>query len=143
VASVTLAGLALCYRSLVVETVDAGFLASVSRSGGPTQIIFLGLVVLNLVGGFHALGTLLAVGVMMLPAAAARLWARDISAMLGLAAVQGMAASYVGLVISYHASVPSGPMIILIAGLFYLIALVFGSAGGLLSRLPPRRHLRA
>ena len=36
------------------------------------------LVVLNLVGGFHALGTLLAVGMMMLPAIAARFWTRDI-----------------------------------------------------------------
>ena len=50
------------------------FLRSVSRAGTPTHLIFLGLVVLNLVGGFHALGTLLAVGMMMLPAAAARFW---------------------------------------------------------------------
>ena len=58
IASVTLAALAALYRPLVLETVDASFLASVSKSGGPVQIIFLALVVLNLVGGFHALGTL-------------------------------------------------------------------------------------
>ena len=40
------------------------------------HFIFLGLVVLNLVAGFQALGTLLAVGLMMLPATAARFWAR-------------------------------------------------------------------
>ena len=34
----------------------------------------------NLVGGFQALGTLLAVGLMILPAAAARFWARDLGA---------------------------------------------------------------
>ena len=126
-----------------METVDPGFLASVSRAGGPTQIIFLALVVLNLVGGFQALGTLLAVGMMMLPAAAARLISQNITAMIAISAALGMLASYAGLIISFHASLPSGPLIILTAGLFYLMALVFGPAGGLMRRLRPRRHLEA
>jgi zinc/manganese transport system permease protein len=143
IASLTLIGLALLYRPLVMETVDPGFLGSVSRAGGPTQIIFLALVVLNLVGGFHALGTLLAVGMMMLPAASARLIAEDITAMIAIAAGQGMIASYAGLIVSFHAGLPSGPLIILMAGLLYLLALAFGPAGGLLRRLAPRRHLEA
>ena len=116
--------------------------SSVGRAGGPTQIIFLTLVVLDLVGGFHALGTLLAVGMMMLPAASARLIAKDISAILAIAAAQGMLASYIGLIISFNAGLPSGPLIILVAGAFYLLALIFGPAGGFLRRLP-RRHLEA
>ncbi len=66
IASFTLIGLARIYRPLVMKTVDPGFLASVGRAGGPTQILFLTLVALNLVGGFHALGALLAVGMMMI-----------------------------------------------------------------------------
>jgi zinc/manganese transport system permease protein len=143
IASVTLAALALIYRPLVLETVDAGFLASVSRSGGAVQMAFLALVVLNLVGGFHALGTLLAVGMMMLPAASARLITGDMTTMIGIAVAQGMLAGYAGLVISFHAGLPSGPVIILIAGLLYLLALVFGPAGGLLRRMKPGRHLEA
>ncbi len=72
----TLVALALIYRPLVLECVDRCFLRSVGRAGAPTHLIFLALVVLNLVGGFQALGTLLAVGMMMLPAAAARFWSR-------------------------------------------------------------------
>lgn len=143
IASATLAGVALLYRPLVMETVDPGFLASVSRAGGPTQIIFLALVVLNLVGGFQALGTLLAVGMMMLPAASARLISQNITAMIAISAALGMLASYAGLIISFHASLPSGPLIILMAGSFYLLALVFGPAGGLMRSLRPRRHLEA
>lgn len=143
IASLTLVGLALLYRPLVMETVDPGFLASLGRAGAPTQILFLALVVLNLVGGFQALGTLLAVGMMMLPAASARLIARDLTTMIAIAAAQGMLASYAGLVVSYHAGLPSGPLIILIAGLLYLVALVLGPAGGLLRRLRPSRHLEA
>ncbi len=141
IASVTLAALAALYRPLVLETADASFLASVSKSGGPVQIIFLALVVLNLVGGFHALGTLLAVGMMMLPAASARLITQDMTAMIAIAAAQGMLAGYAGLIVSFHAGLPSGPLIILIAGLLYLLALVFGPAGGLMRRLKTGRHL--
>jgi zinc/manganese transport system permease protein len=141
IASLTLAALAALYRPLVLETVDAGFLASVSRSGGPVQIIFLALVVLNLVGAFQALGTLLAVGIMMLPAASARLITQDMTAMIAIAAGQGLLAGYAGLVVSFHAGLPSGPLIILMAGVMYLLALVFGPAGGLLRQLRPVRHL--
>jgi zinc/manganese transport system permease protein len=143
IASVTLIALAALYRPLVLETVDTGFLASVSRSGGVVQIAFLALVVLNLVGGFHALGTLLAVGIMMLPAASARLMTGDMTLMIAAAVAQGMLAAYTGLIISYHAGLPSGPLIILIAGIIYVLALIFCPAGGLLRRLKHGRHLEA
>ncbi len=52
VATVTLVTLALLFRPLVVECIDPTFLRSVSGAGTPTHLIFLGLVVLNLVGGF-------------------------------------------------------------------------------------------
>src|SRR3954451_23402858 len=82
IATVTLVTLALVYRPLVLECVDPAFLRSVSRAGTPVHLVFLGLLVLNLVGGFQALGTLLAVGLMMLPAAAARFWSSDVGAMI-------------------------------------------------------------
>ena len=103
IASITLAALAILYRPLVMETVDSQFLGSVSKIGGGVQIVFLALVVLNLVGAFQALGTLLAVGMMMLPAASARLITRELSAMILLAAAEGILAGYAGLVISFHA----------------------------------------
>lgn len=143
VASVTIAAFALLYRALVIETLDPSFLASVSRAGGLTQSLFLALVVLNLVAGFHALGTLLAVGMMMLPAASARLVSTNMTAMIGIATVLGMLASYAGLVLSFQSALPSGPLIILVAGLLYLLALVFGPAGGLVRLLKPRHHLEA
>jgi len=143
VASVTLAMLALLYRPLVLECVDPTFLRSVSRAGGPTHLIFLGLLVLNLVGGFQALGTLLAVGLMMLPAVAARFWTADVSLMIVVATGIGLAASLVGLLVSYHAELPAGPAIVLAAGAAYIVSLVFGRAGGLLWLAWPGRHLAA
>ena len=68
--------LALIYRPLVLECFDPQFLRSVSSTSSVTHLLFLVLVVLNLVSGFQALGTLMAVGIMLLPAITARFWAR-------------------------------------------------------------------
>jgi zinc/manganese transport system permease protein len=143
ISSVTLVALALIYRPLVLECVDPGFLRSVSRAGAPSHIIFLALVVLNLVGGFQALGTLLAVGLMMLPATSARMWTAEITRLVITATLIGMGSGAVGIVLSYHLSLPTGPCIILVAGIVYMLSLAFGSAGGLVWRLLPQRHYAA
>src|SRR6187431_107930 len=123
IATVSLGILALIYRPLVLDCVDPTFLRSVSRAGAPVHLVFLSLVVLNLVGGFQALGTLLAVGLMMLPAAASRFWSADVTAMIVIATVIGIASALCGLLLSYHAELPSGPAIILTAGGAYLISM--------------------
>lgn len=143
ITTVTLVTLALLYRPLVVECVDPGFLRSVSRWSAPVHFAFLGLVVLNLVAGFQALGTLMAVGIMILPAAAARFWARGVGAIIGVALAIAIASSLAGLLASYHAGLPSGPAIILAAGIAYVASLFFGPVGSLAARYWPRRHLEA
>jgi zinc/manganese transport system permease protein len=142
-ATITLIVLALIYRPLVLECVDPGFMRSVSRAGAPAHLAFLVLVVINLVSGFHALGTLLAVGLMMLPAATGRFWARDVTLMVAIAAGCGVFAGYAGLLLSFHFGIASGPAIILVAGALYVLSLVFGRVGGLARQLFPGRHLEA
>jgi zinc/manganese transport system permease protein len=143
ITTVSLLTLAVIWRPLVLECVDPGFLRSVSRAGAPTHILFLALVVLNLVGGFHAIGTLLAVGMMMLPAVASRFWARDMTSMIGIAIGIGFASGYIGLLLSFHAGAPAGPGIILVAGGIYVLSVIFGRYGGLARQLFPGRHLEA
>jgi len=143
IASVSLAALALIWRPLVLECVDPGFLRSVSRAGGGAHLAFLALMVLNLVGGFLVLGTLLAVGIMMLPAFIARFWTRDLTAMMAVAVVSAMISGYAGLVIAHGAGLPAGPAIILAAGALYLLSVIAGPVGGLMWLALPRRHLEA
>ena len=96
IATVSLAVLAVIYRPLVLECFDPQFLRSASGLSSPTHLIFLVLVVLNLVAGFQALGTLMAVGIMLLPAVAARFWAEDVSGLILVAIGCGFAAERVG-----------------------------------------------
>ncbi len=143
IATVSLATLAVIYRPLVLECFDPQFLRSVSNLSSPTHLIFLVLVVLNLVAGFQALGTLMAVGIMLLPAVAARFWAADVSGMILVAMAGAFAASVAGLLLSYYANLPTGPAIILLCGVFYLVSMLVGVRSGLVWGLLPRKHLEA
>ncbi|WP_406677833.1 metal ABC transporter permease [Rhodopseudomonas infernalis] len=142
-ATLTLLVLAVIYRPLVIECVDPLFLRTVSRAGAPAHLAFMALVVINLVNGFHALGTLLAVGLMILPAGIAKFWARDITGMMMVAVGSAMLSGYAGLVLSFVTRVPSGPAIILIAAVLYLASLLFGRNGGVVHKLFTGRHLEA
>jgi len=143
ISTLSLLVLALIWRPLVLECVDPGFLRSISRAGAPVHIAFLGLVVLNLVGGFQALGTLLAVGLMMVPSVTARFWARDISVMLAVAVGVGVLSGYVGLLLSFHAGIAAGPAVILVAGALCLSSVLIGPVGGIVRQLFPKQHLEA
>jgi zinc/manganese transport system permease protein len=143
IALVTFSALLVFWRALVAECLDPLFLRSVSKLGTPVHFIFLGLVVLNLVGGFQALGTLLSVGLMVLPAAAARFWAARVETMCALAILFGAASCLAGLLLSYHAALPSGPAIILSAGFVYLLSVLFGPRGFLAGRARHHAHRTA
>ncbi|MCY4483440.1 MAG: metal ABC transporter permease [Spirochaetaceae bacterium] len=134
IASLSLFTLAVLFRPLVLESADPQFLRSVSGLSAMAHLTLLILVVLNLVGGFQALGTLMAVGIMILPAAAARFWTVSIGALIAVATAIAMLSSVSGLLLSYHFSLPSGPAIILVAGLAYTLSLIVGPVSGLAAR---------
>jgi zinc/manganese transport system permease protein len=133
VSSVVVLVIAALYRPLAVGAFDPAFLRAVGTRA-PYGAVFQALVVLALVASFQAFGTLLAVGPMLLPAAAARCWGLGVAASMALATGFGLAASVAGLLVSYHGNLPSGPAIVLTAGLLYGISL---AAAGSLQRLAP------
>lgn len=144
IATVTLATLAVLFRPLVVECVDRQFLQSVSSLSPVAHLSFLVLVVLNLVGGFNALGTLMSVGMMILPAAMMRYWVRGLDALLAGAMISAVFACVLGLLASYYFAWPSGPAIILSLGVGYVLSFTFGINGGLVSKFTrTKKHLSA
>ena len=160
-ATVTLAADVVAPENLVAVTL-AGVLGSVLpdidlKDSRPSQALFAGLgvffafaVLFSLENKYSVvemlvmwLGTLLAVGLMILPAASARLWTRELGPLIGLSVAFGLASALAGLVLSFHAELPSGPAIILAGGVSWLLSLLFGSTGGVLRRLWPPHHLEA
>ena len=144
VAGLTVLALAVMYRPLLMESIDPLLLRAAGGRGGLWHVAFLILVVMNLVAGFQALGTLMSVGLMMLPAIAARLWVKGMGALMAVSAAGALVCGYAGLLLSYHhpANIPSGPTIILFCGLWYLASVLFGTQGGVIARAVRRRHRR-
>lgn len=140
ITSLTLVILAVIYRPLVAECFDPGFLRAIGGRGPIYHFLFLLLVVLNMVASFQALGTLMAVGLMMLPAAIAQLWARSLTAMMAVAVASAAVSGYVGLIASYHLELASGPTIIMTAAALYGFSILFAPSG-LARRFFPRPHL--
>lgn len=143
IALVTLVALRVLFRPLVLECLDPAFLRGNSRWSPAAHYGFLVLLVINLVAGFHALGTLMSVGMMVLPAATARFWVRRIGPLLAGAVVLALLACAVGLIVSFHADWPTGPVIVLTLGAAYLLSMVFAPHGLLRHQHPSSLHFQA
>ena len=139
VTSVSLLALAILYRGLVLESFDPVFISTSGKRAWYWQQVFLILVVMNLVAGFQTLGTLMAVGLMMLPAVSARLWHDTLTRQLLNSGLQAAVSGYAGLLLSYHLDTPSGPTIIACAGALYIASLLF-SPGGWLKMHAHKKH---
>lgn len=135
IAAFTLLMLATIYRPLVIDAFDPDFLRAQGNWSAPlVHGLFLLLVVLNLVAGFQVLGTLMSVGLMMLPAASARFWSRHLAWMLVTAMGLAIAAAVIGLMLSWRFSLPAGPAVVLSAALLFFLSILAGPCGGLLRR---------
>ncbi len=136
ICSFTVIVLALLYRGIVFESFDADFFMYTSkRFPSLMHALFMGLVVLNLVAGFQILGTLMTVGLMMLPAISARCWTNKLTVMLGLAVSIGLASSVIGLTWSWYQSIPAGPAIVLTATFIFIVSVFFGFQKGIFSQV--------
>jgi len=124
ICSITIIVLAVIYRALVLECVDPAFFRSVSRFGDIAHYLFLLLVVLNLVAGFHALGTLMSVGLMILPAAIARFWSNRLGVIIALSCLFAVISCYLGLLLSYHYEFATSSAIIMVLGTFYVASII-------------------
>ena len=141
IATISMLFMAFLYRPLVIECVDPSFLRRSGRASSVAHYGFLFLMVINLVGGFHALGTLMAIGIMILPSAAARFWAKTLDGILMTSVLVSIAGCYAGLLLSFYFDLPAGPAIVLSLGVVYMTSIFIGFNGGLFEKYYSGRHL--
>ncbi len=132
---------AFIYRLLVLESFDPVFLRSVGGGGAFVHLVFMTLVILNLIAGATTIGTMMVIGLMTVPGAAARMWTQDLGAIIGGAIGMAMFSSVTGLLAGHHLHVPHGPAIILIAGILFVISVLFGRQNGIVQRFRRPAHL--
>lgn len=141
ISSGTMFSLAAIFRLLVLESFDPTFLRSVGGGGTLVHMIFMTLVVLNLIAGAVTIGTMMAIGLMTVPAAAARMWTQDLGRMIGFAVGIAATSSFVGLLAAFHMDLPAGPSIILFTGVLFVLSLLFGAQNGWVQKFRRPAHL--
>ena len=140
-ATATLIVLALFLRGFLAESADPVFMRASGLSGGGLHLLLMMLVALNLVAGFRAFGALMTVGLMMIPAASARFWARGYTGQAGVAVLLSILASGSGLWLAKALGWEPGAIMTLCASGLFVLSALLGPHKGLLQSLPGRTHL--
>jgi manganese/zinc/iron transport system permease protein len=142
-AGLTVIVVALCYKEFKLAAFDADFARVQGWPAFALDFLLMLLVVIAVVIGLPAVGVLLMAALLVIPGAAARFWTDRLGVMLVLSGVFGAQAGVMGtLVTVYQVRVPTGPAIILAAGVIFLCSLLFAPRRGLLARAWQRRRLR-
>src|SRR6266478_3299457 len=121
------------------------FEPSVAASQGvlvrPLNYMLMGLLVLSMISSLQAVGVILALGMLIAPAATIYLLSDSFTSMFWVGGILGCVGSCTGLLISFWLSFPSGPCIVLVLGLIFLLAYVFSPKYGVATKLLRPRHL--
>lgn len=138
---ITLVTMIVIRRPFIIDCIDPEFLIHNKINGHFYHTIFMILVVLNLIAGFQTIGTLMAVGLLILPAATIRLWLNNILYSCLLSPLIVITACYSGIIASFYFNYPTTPIIILALGFLYLISVFIGTNGGILWKYIRLKHL--
>ena len=142
VAVVVLIGTCLLCKELTLLCFDEQFSAVQGWSVLWLDVLLMVLVAVVTVVALQSVGLVLAVAMLIIPAASAKYWTRRISTMLIVAAIIGCMGGWLGAVVSALVPrMPTGPIIVLLCGFWFVISFIFGSNDGLFIRQLARWNL--
>ncbi len=134
----------LLFKEFKLICFDAHYAAA---QGWPVvwlDVVMMALVVVVTVIGLQAVGLILMIALLVVPPAAARFWTDHLPTMLATSGLLGAVSGLVGAALSaLLPRLPAGAIIVVVAGVFFLISLLCGPARGLVPRFLDRRHLTA
>ena len=132
---VLLIALALIHKELVLGAFDAGSFAALGYRVLVVDIALLIIIELTVVTAIPAVGTILAVALIVAPAATARLWTDHIGVSMAIAAGVGATSGFIGLVISSRYDIAAGPTIAVVVATAFVVSTVVSPRHGWISRL--------
>ena len=151
VAASVIAVVALLYKEFKALCFDREFARSQGWPATALDLVLMGLVCVCTVVGLPAVGVVLVVALLVIPSVAARFWTDRLGAMLLVSAVIGGAAGLLGTVLSATVPAPAGalsrgwstgPLIVLVASMIFVISLLAAPRRGVIADLVRRERLR-
>jgi|TARA_B110000196_G_scaffold50137_1_gene40805 manganese/zinc/iron transport system permease protein len=131
VATVIFLVTAILRKEFTVLCFDEKFSTSQGWPVVKLDIVLMGMVAVVTVIALQSVGLVLAVAMLIIPAASARYWAKNITSMLILSAIIGSASGWLGATVSALVPrMPTGPVIVLICGFLFVVSFIFGRNNG-------------
>lgn len=129
-----LAFVLLFYKELKLATFDAGLAATLGFSPFLIHYALMALVSVTAVGAFTAVGAVLVVALMIVPAAAAYLLTDKLPIMMLLAALIGAVSAVLGYALALAIDSSVAGAIVAVAGALFVAALLFSPSHGLIAK---------
>ena len=127
--------LLLFWKELKILLFDPDFTKTLGFNTRFLDILITSFIVVAIVLGLQTVGVVLMSAMLLAPAAAARQWTNSLSTMIFIAALFGASSGVIGTGISASSNnLPTGPVIVIIAGVFVLVSFIFSPGRGLLFR---------
>ena len=139
IALLSLVFMLLFYWKLLALSFDQTFATVRNVPVGPLYLAMITLIGLTVVIAMRVVGLIMVIALLTIPPAIANLYLKDMRAIMALSAALSMLFCTIGLIISYVLNFPSGAVIILVAGLAYILAALIRSL--LLRRQVPEERI--
>lgn len=137
-----LAFVTLLYKELKLSTFDAGLATALGFAPGVLHYALMSLVSITTVGAFDAVGAILVVAFMIVPAATAALLTRRLPTLLGLSVLAGWTASVLGYVLAILFDASIAGAIATVLGVQFLLAALLSPHEGVITGLARRARQR-
>lgn len=132
----------LLFKEFRLICFDPGYARVQGWPVGLLDVLLTGLVVVVTVIGLQAVGLILVLAMLVVPAAAARFWTKGAAGLALVAGLIGAFTAFFGAVASaLFARLPSGATIVLVGTGFFVISMFFGTQRGILRRWYEHRSL--
>ena len=143
VGAVLVGAVLLFLRPLILVVFDEGFARSLGMKTSLVEIGLLGALSIAVVISIQAVGAILVAAMLIIPPSAGRLLSGDIRWVMVASVSIGAVSGALGAMFSYvFEGVATGPAMVLVATGFFLVALLFGAQGGLLSEFRTRSRAK-
>lgn len=130
------------FKELTLLCFDEGYAASRGYPVLMLDLLIMALVVTITMIGLQAVGLVLMIALLVIPAAAARFWTQNLKTMTGISACIGGLGGLIGSGLSaVIAEMPSGPAIVLVCSSLFFVSMLLGTSRGVIVRWLRRRQL--
>ena len=135
--------LGLFYKELKLTTFDGALAAAIGFSPVVMHYAIMGMLSVTTVGAFTAVGAILVIAMVIVPAATAYLLTEKLSMMLILAVAIGAVSSLAGVRFAIWLDLSVSGSMVMMTGAAFMLALLFSPSQGAIAGVIRRRRQRA